>query len=265
MSKSLGNIFDPWEALDRQGADALRWYMLTNGSPWALAAHRARGPRRGLAPVPADPLERLRVLRHVRERGRLRPGGDAGTRPGRAPPARPVDPLPARPHGGRGPRRARGLRRHGRGTRDPGLRRRPLELVRAAVAAALLGSGRRRGRRRRRGVPHPAHVPGDGRRRSSPRSPRSWPRSSGGTSRPDATAGPTPCIWPTTRSRRTARATTASTPAWPPRARSSASAARSGSRPRRRCASRCPRPWCTSPATARASRRSWTSWPTSST
>ena len=35
MSKSLGNIFDPWEALDRQGADALRWYMLTSGSPWA--------------------------------------------------------------------------------------------------------------------------------------------------------------------------------------------------------------------------------------
>ncbi len=34
MSKSLGNMFDPWEALDRQGADALRWWMLTNGSPW---------------------------------------------------------------------------------------------------------------------------------------------------------------------------------------------------------------------------------------
>jgi isoleucyl-tRNA synthetase len=34
MSKSLGNIFDPWEALDRQGADALRWWMLTTGSPW---------------------------------------------------------------------------------------------------------------------------------------------------------------------------------------------------------------------------------------
>jgi isoleucyl-tRNA synthetase len=34
MSKSLGNQFDPWEALDRQGADALRWWMLTNGSPW---------------------------------------------------------------------------------------------------------------------------------------------------------------------------------------------------------------------------------------
>ena len=37
MSKSLGNIFDPWEALDRQGADALRWWMLTSGSPWERA------------------------------------------------------------------------------------------------------------------------------------------------------------------------------------------------------------------------------------
>jgi isoleucyl-tRNA synthetase len=35
MSKSLGNMFDPWGALDRQGADALRWFMVTNGSPWA--------------------------------------------------------------------------------------------------------------------------------------------------------------------------------------------------------------------------------------
>jgi isoleucyl-tRNA synthetase len=34
MSKSLGNQFDPWEAIDRQGADAMRWWMLTNGSPW---------------------------------------------------------------------------------------------------------------------------------------------------------------------------------------------------------------------------------------
>ena len=34
MSKSLGNVFDPFEALDRQGADVLRWFMLTSGSPW---------------------------------------------------------------------------------------------------------------------------------------------------------------------------------------------------------------------------------------
>ncbi|MBR0285601.1 MAG: isoleucine--tRNA ligase [Bacteroidales bacterium] len=34
MSKRLGNAIDPFWALDTYGADALRWYMLTNAEPW---------------------------------------------------------------------------------------------------------------------------------------------------------------------------------------------------------------------------------------
>lgn len=34
MSKRLGNATDPFETLKTRGADALRWYMLTNSQPW---------------------------------------------------------------------------------------------------------------------------------------------------------------------------------------------------------------------------------------
>ncbi|MBA2345970.1 MAG: isoleucine--tRNA ligase [Rubrobacter sp.] len=33
MSKSLGNVIDPWELFNRQGADALRWALYTSTSP----------------------------------------------------------------------------------------------------------------------------------------------------------------------------------------------------------------------------------------
>jgi isoleucyl-tRNA synthetase len=33
MSKSLGNIVEPWSVIDRYGADAFRWYMYTAGPP----------------------------------------------------------------------------------------------------------------------------------------------------------------------------------------------------------------------------------------
>ena len=34
MSKHLGNVVDPWEVLNKQGADAVRWYFYANGAPW---------------------------------------------------------------------------------------------------------------------------------------------------------------------------------------------------------------------------------------
>ncbi|HEX9235357.1 MAG TPA: isoleucine--tRNA ligase, partial [Actinomycetota bacterium] len=35
MSKRLGNVIDPEEAFERFGADAVRWFMVASGSPWA--------------------------------------------------------------------------------------------------------------------------------------------------------------------------------------------------------------------------------------
>jgi isoleucyl-tRNA synthetase len=34
MSKRLGNAVDPFETIEQHGADPLRWYMITNASPW---------------------------------------------------------------------------------------------------------------------------------------------------------------------------------------------------------------------------------------
>ncbi|MDD2243930.1 MAG: isoleucine--tRNA ligase [Dysgonamonadaceae bacterium] len=34
MSKRLGNAVDPFSTIDKYGSDPLRWYMITNSSPW---------------------------------------------------------------------------------------------------------------------------------------------------------------------------------------------------------------------------------------
>ncbi len=34
MSKHKGNVVDPWSVLNKQGADAVRWYFYTVGAPW---------------------------------------------------------------------------------------------------------------------------------------------------------------------------------------------------------------------------------------
>jgi isoleucyl-tRNA synthetase len=34
MSKRIGNVVDPFEALEQYGADAARWYLISNSQPW---------------------------------------------------------------------------------------------------------------------------------------------------------------------------------------------------------------------------------------
>ena len=34
MSKRLGNVVNPFETIEKYGADATRWYLVTNASPW---------------------------------------------------------------------------------------------------------------------------------------------------------------------------------------------------------------------------------------
>ena len=179
MSKRLGNVVDPWSILNKQGADALRWYLFTVSSPWL--------PRR-FGPESVDEVIRKFILTlwntysfytlyanidgfdpaATWARRRLH-----GAR-GRAHPHGPLDPgRPAHPHqeGGRRARRLRRLRRR------PGHRRvrgRAVQLVRAPQPPPLLEE---RGRLRQdRRLPHPERVPGDAWPSCWRRSPRSWRR-----------------------------------------------------------------------------------------
>ena len=37
MSKRLGNATDPFQTIGKHGADATRWYMISNAQPWDLS------------------------------------------------------------------------------------------------------------------------------------------------------------------------------------------------------------------------------------
>jgi isoleucyl-tRNA synthetase len=43
MSKRLGNTVDPWEILNKEGADALRWYLMTASPPWVTTRFSREG------------------------------------------------------------------------------------------------------------------------------------------------------------------------------------------------------------------------------
>ena len=45
MSKSKGNIVDPWDAIGEFGSDALRWYLITVSNPWTPKRYEPDGVR----------------------------------------------------------------------------------------------------------------------------------------------------------------------------------------------------------------------------
>ncbi|NNN03423.1 MAG: isoleucine--tRNA ligase [Acidimicrobiaceae bacterium] len=55
MSKSQGNVIDPWDVLNSKGADALRWWMFSQGSPWTST-------RASLGAIDASMRETLATL-----------------------------------------------------------------------------------------------------------------------------------------------------------------------------------------------------------
>ena len=55
MSKSVGNVIDPWDVLNTRGADALRWWMFSQGSPWTST-------RASLSAIDASLRETLATL-----------------------------------------------------------------------------------------------------------------------------------------------------------------------------------------------------------
>ncbi len=47
MSKHLGNVVNPWDALDKHGADAVRWYFFTASAPWLPSRYSDKAVNEG--------------------------------------------------------------------------------------------------------------------------------------------------------------------------------------------------------------------------
>ena len=141
MSKRLGNLVDPHEVIDAHGADAFRWYYLASQQPWA-------GYRFSADTVGESVRQFLLTLWNTYSFYVLYANADDGSgdrepTAGRGR-ARPLARLAPAGDDRRGPRPPRRLRLDVRRQGDRAVRRRDVQLVRARLAAALLGGRPRR-------------------------------------------------------------------------------------------------------------------------
>ena len=73
MSKSRGNVVDPWDVLAAHGADAFRWYYLTTQQPWAGYRFSLETVGESVRQFMLHALEHVLVLGALRERRGDRP------------------------------------------------------------------------------------------------------------------------------------------------------------------------------------------------
>jgi len=159
MSKRLGNAVDPFEVLDSYGADATRWYMISNSQPW----DNLKFDRDGV-----DEVRRkfFGTLYNTYSFFALYANVDGFTgREAEVPVARRPEidrwiSFAAQYAGGRRHGVARRLRSDPCGPHDPGVRvRKPLQLVRASEPQTFLG--RRDDRGQAGGLPDALHLSGN--------------------------------------------------------------------------------------------------------
>ena len=145
MCKHLGNILEPIPLMDEHGADALRWFMACSGSPWSA---------RRVGPTALDEIVRKVLLTYWNTAAFLA----LYARLADWTPTAAAPPVAERPVLDRWcvgethrlvrgrPTRLRDLRHAARSAPARRVRRRPVQLVRPAVAPAVLGGRRRRAR-----------------------------------------------------------------------------------------------------------------------
>ncbi len=154
MSKTKGNVVDPWDMVREFGADLVRLYLLASSQVWLPKRFDRRG-------IPESAGGFLNTLRNSYTFFAAYSGSwTPGSAPGRGHPGRPLGALSPRRgyRGGHG--RLGAVRRHRRSPGADGFRgRRSLQLVRAGQPVPILGP-RSRGRSGRRG--HAARGPRDG-------------------------------------------------------------------------------------------------------